>query len=375
MVAFYPNELIVSVLQLNSTVIKNDELMERANQVRFDAAFVSAMLPCHPHEVQTTSNVDHHQLIDLRLRTLDEIITSSSDDHFDFSNTEATNKCIGTLNEIRLEALQKKETKSVPGGRSSTAASSLTKSPSDSSSKPTSNRFHQSPVHQPDGSYTSEYITECNNILAETVNSSGVLNTKKIVERLTVKDEETVGLSDQSNPMRDNGACLFLSIHDQLKRTKQIDDSMQLDIDEEKKAVARFINTHYQQDHINSANKKDVIYQLLEPNHTWYATGQSDDGLFGQTSSKRELHAETIAIWTFKYYTTTFSCDIVVDSDPLVTVYSNKNDIKTFKNKAKYLVGCNETVDKKDAFLNSIIIEKRGNHYNSCIPTLTPSPS
>ena len=115
MVAFYPNELIVSVLQLNSTVIKNDELMERANQVRFDAAIVSAKQPCHPHAVQTTSNVDHHQLIDLRLRTLDEIITSSSDDHFDFSNTEATNKCIGTLNEIRLEALQKKETKSVPG--------------------------------------------------------------------------------------------------------------------------------------------------------------------------------------------------------------------------------------------------------------------
>ena len=179
---------------------------------------------------------------------------------------------------------------------------------------------------------------------------------------MTVKDEETVGLSDQSNPMRDNGACLFLSIHDQLKRTKQIDDSMQLDIDEEK-AVARFINTHYQQDHINSANKKDVIYQLLEPNHTWYATGQSDDGLFGQTSSKRELHAETIAIWTFKYYTTTFSCDIVVDSDPLVTVYSNKNDIKTFKNKAKYLVGCNETVDKKDAFLNSIIIELQNTYF------------
>ena len=42
LVAFYPNELIASVLKLNSTVIKNDELMERANQVRFDAAIVSA---------------------------------------------------------------------------------------------------------------------------------------------------------------------------------------------------------------------------------------------------------------------------------------------------------------------------------------------
>ena len=62
-----------------------------------------------PHADQTTSNVDHHRLIDLRLRTLDEIITSSSDDPFDFSNTEATNKCIGTLNEIRLEALQKQK--------------------------------------------------------------------------------------------------------------------------------------------------------------------------------------------------------------------------------------------------------------------------
>jgi hypothetical protein len=336
LVAFYSNELIESVINSSSN-INTDELRERFNQVTLDSAICdSTYSPIGDANARVVNGAELHQLIDLRIeKVADEIKKEpvdgrpSGNTKIDFNNTELTERLMQAVRNVTL------------------------------SERPLSVPKIWSDIH----------VKKCQDVLEQT-DSPDILKPKNVFEHLDI-DESTERFELKTPKiMAKNGQCLFLSIHDQLKRINCIDDTSVLNVVEEKAAIARYINNKYVKDSTCISEKSDMIYQLLEENDTWYATGEN--GLFGQSKTKRDDCAEDISQWILKYYLEQFKCPIVVLDGTNMITYNDGGHVE-FVNTTSFFnqlnssasIDATETKNKKEGLLNSVVIIKDGAHYNS----------